>query len=85
MYQAAYFAGLAFPGTWLALFLAQIDERRGATKIDYSLAKQAANRRLRPDDADEKLGGSPQAFRARADSGFREIDPDYSSRDRQAG
>ena len=85
MYQAAYFAGLAFPGTWLALFLAQIDERRGATKIDYSLAKQAANRRLRPDDADEKFGGSPQAFRARADSGFREIDPDYASRDRQAG
>jgi hypothetical protein len=85
MYQAAYVAGLAFPGTWLALFFAHIDERRGVTKIDYSLAKQAANKRLRPDDYDERLEESRRAVSTPADSEVRELDPSRASRDRRAG
>jgi len=85
MYQAAYVAGLAFPGTWLALFFAHIDERRGVTKIDYSLAKQAANKRLRPDDYDERLEESRRAVSTPADSEVRELDPSRASGDRRAG
>jgi predicted NAD/FAD-dependent oxidoreductase len=85
VYQAAYVAGLAFPGTWLALFLAKIDERLGVTKIDYSHAKQRANGRLRPDDFGESLGKSDRDVVAPRDSYVRDLGPRRARRDRRIG
>ena len=85
MYQAAYVAGLAFPGTWVALLLAKLDERRGVTKIDYSRAKQAANTRLRPDDNGETLEKSDRDVGTPRESYVRDLDPRRASRDRRTG
>ena len=85
IYQAAYVAGVAFPGTWLALFLAKLDERRGVTKIDYSRAKQTANTRLRSDDDGETREKSHRNARAPRESYVRDLDPSRASRDRKAG
>ncbi len=72
-YWAVYAAGLTFPGTWIALLRARIDEYLAETKFEYSRAKQAANTRLRDDRYGEARATPPRTRTTPPISEIREL------------